>query len=54
MNTERIKPDKYGDETIERFSVIDNKQFNEKSPNWVKLSTLVSKMEDESDFFQYG
>ena len=42
MNTELINPRKFGEETISRFSSIKTMQFNEKVPNWVKLSPLVN------------
>ena len=41
MNSERINPDKFGDDKITRFSTIKTMQFDENLPNWIKLSALV-------------
>ena len=54
MNEVSINLDKYGEETIERFSKIYNRQFNEYVPNWIELHALVTNFKDESDFLQYG
>ena len=54
MNRVNINLDKYGEEKIERFSKIYNRQYNEYVPNFTKLNTLVTNFNDESDFFQYG
>ena len=42
MNAERINADQFGDEAISRFSTIKTMQFDEKLPNWIKLSALVN------------
>lgn len=43
MNHERINPNQFGDESIERFStVLTNQKFDEKVPNWIKLNALVN------------
>ena len=54
MNSERINADKFGEEAVSRFSTIRSMQFNQNSPNWVKISALVNEFYDETDFFQYG
>ena len=54
MNSERINADKFGEESISQFSTIRSMQFNQNSPNWVKISALVNQFFDETDFFQYG
>ena len=54
MNTERINADKFGEEAISRFSQIKTMQFNQNTPNWIKISGLVNQFYDEIDFFQYG
>ena len=54
MNHERINPDKFGDESIERISTIKKQNFDPKVPNWIKLSALINKFGDESDYLQYG
>ena len=35
VNHERINPDKFNDESIERTSLIKNQNFSETIPNWI-------------------
>ena len=47
-------PNKFGDETIYRYSEVVGQQFDEARPNWIKTDILLTELDDDSGFFQWG
>lgn len=47
-------PDKFGDESVEQYSEIVNKQFDNINPNWYSSTVQLSELRNESGIFQLG
>ena len=54
VNKERFMPQKYGDQTISRYSTILGTQFDETKPSWAALEFVQTEMQDESTLLQLG
>ena len=53
-NKERFNPEGYGEEAIEQYSTIINKQFDENIPSWHSNDLQIVELEDETTFLQLG
>ena len=53
-NQERVNNEKFGEESIERYSTFVNMQFDEKRPSWVGGYIQRNLLVDQTDFFRWG
>ena len=56
-NQEKLIPEQYNEDAIERFSSIKEIQWNSKQPNYIgseEPMVRVSYIEDETDWIQLG
>ena len=53
-NQVRFLPDKFGNESIKRTSVVLNKQFDPHKPSWLDTVIQFNELQDETEFLQYG
>ena len=53
-NQERVNIEKYGEESIERYSTFINQQFDEQTPSWAGGFIQRNLLVDQTDFFRWG
>lgn len=45
-----FRPDRFGEEKLERTSVILNQQFDQMSPTWLSTKIQDAELQDETGF----
>ena len=53
-NQERVNIERYGEESIERYSTFINQQFDEQTPSWAGGFIQQNLLVDQTDFFRWG
>ena len=53
-NSERLNPEKFGEDSIVRESKMISKQIDPYTPNYHSIYVRLNELEDETQFFQYG
>jgi len=46
--------EKFGEESIERFSTFSNVQFDEKTPSWIPFSMQRNLLSDQTSYLNWG
>ena len=50
----RFLPEKYGNESIKRYSAILNQQFDADKPSWLQTLVQANELQDETEYLQLG
>ena len=50
-NEERVNPEGFDEDSIERFSRLEFIYFDERNPNWIDTKVRIQEFSDQSDYF---